>query len=76
MGVYISRFVSEKSAYMAGLQSGDILTAIGDVTILSMKDVQTCLEGLHTGDSMTVNVKRGGREGYTEKVFEVVLQPR
>jgi len=76
MGVYISQCISGKSAYAAGLQSGDILTAIGDVPILSMKDVQTCMENLPTEDRMTVNVQRGGREGYTEKVFEVVLKPR
>ena len=76
MGVYVTKCLTDEPAYDAGIQSGDILTAIGNVVIVSLKDMQNCLEGLEPGDTVTVTVKRYGNEEYTEFTFDVTLQAR
>lgn len=76
MGIYITKCVTDKPAYLAGLQSGDILTAINGTAVAAMKDLQTLLEGLPADAQIDVTIQRSGREGYAEKVFTVQLMPR
>ncbi|WP_434310244.1 S1C family serine protease [Hominifimenecus sp. rT4P-3] len=76
MGIYITKCVTDKPAYLAGLQSGDILTAIDGTAVAAMKDLQTLLEGLSADAQIRVTIQRSGREGYAEKVFTVQLMPR
>ena len=76
MGIYITKCVTDKPAYLAGLQSGDILTAVDGTAVAAMKDLQTLLETLPADAQVEVTIQRGGREGYAEKVFAVQLVPR
>ena len=76
MGVYITKCLTDEPAYEAGIQSGDILTTIDGTVIVSMKDVQTCMERLDPGDVVKVTVKRCGNEEYTEFTFDVTLGAR
>lgn len=76
MGIYITKCVTDKPAYLAGLQSGDILTAVDGTAVAAMKDLQTLLETLPADAQVEVTIQRGGREGYAEKVFAVQLAPR
>lgn len=76
MGVYITRCVTDRPAFLDGLQSGDILTAINADEILTMEDLQRCLEKYEPGDIVSVTAERSGREGYTQIKLDVTLQAR
>ena len=76
VGIYITRCLDDRPAFLAGLQIGDILTGINDTKIVTVKDLQTCLEKLQPGDVVTVTVQRSGREGYKEIQTVATLQSR
>ena len=76
VGVYITRCIDDRPAFLAGLQIGDILTGINDTEIVTVKDLQNCLEKLQPGDVITVTVQRNGREGYKEIQTAATLQAR
>lgn len=76
VGIYITRCLDDRPAFLAGLQIGDILTGINDTEIVTVKDLQTCLEKLQSGDVVTVTVQRSGREGYKEIQTVATLQSR
>lgn len=76
LGVYITRCVSDRPAYLEGLQSGDVLTAINEDAVSTMEDLQRCLEKYEPGDAVTITAQRSGREGYTEFTVDVTLQAR
>lgn len=76
LGVYITRCVTDRPAFLDGLQNGDILTAINDDAILTMEDLQRCLEKYEPGDIVSVTAERSGREGYTQIKLDVTLQAR
>ena len=58
-GLVISSIRSGSSAEQAGLQNGDIITAIDDVQLTSMEDVNSILLSHQEGDTVTVTVIRG-----------------
>lgn len=75
-GIYVSRTLSESPAYDAGIQNGDIIVEIQDGEITTMRDFQTCIDGLSSGDSVKVVVERYGREDYTPIEFQVTIGAR
>ena len=75
-GVYITQCVSEKPAYQAGIQSGDILTDFGGAAVTSLEQLQTRLESLPADSQVRVTVQRSGRGGYEELTVTVQLEPR
>ena len=76
MGIYITQCVSEKPAYLAGIQNGDILTALDGTAVATVQDLQAKLEALPADAQVTVTVQRSGREGYEEKNLSVQLTAR
>ena len=62
-GVYVSRVVSNSPAQLAGLQSGDIITAINDKSITSMEDLESVLSGCKAGDKVTITITRNDDRG-------------
>ncbi|SFQ29948.1 serine protease Do [Lachnospiraceae bacterium XBB1006] len=73
-GIYIRELVPGGAAAKAGLQSGDIITAIDKFDIHTTTELQAQLKYYKAGSEVTVTakVKDGGK--YTEKKFKVVLQ--
>ena len=72
-GIYITRITKDSPAYNAGLQPGDIITRIGDVKIVSMRDYITELEKLHAEDSVKFVVMRTGRDENEYAELEFML---
>ena len=68
--------VSGSPAYDAGIQPGDIIVKFGTKEIGSFKDLQAQIENSASGVSVSVNVMRKGRDGYTEIPFLVSLRAR
>lgn len=75
-GIYVTDSLVDGPAYNAGIQNGDIMTAIGDSSVTTLKDFQNQLESLNEGDVVTVTVQRYGRDFYTELKYQVTIGAR
>ena len=63
-GVYIKEAVVDAPAMTAGLQTGDVIVAIGKEEILSMDDYQRLLLKMKKGDEIKITANRQNAEGY------------
>ena len=75
-GVYVVNAVAESPAYAAGIQNGDIITAVNGKTVTSMRDFQNAVEQLACGQEIVVLAARSGREHFTELEFSVTVGTR
>ena len=70
-GIYIAGVSNGGPAAAAGLQKGDIITAINNNEVNTMLQMKTVLYGLNSGDEITITYQRGGKEESTRvKVTE------
>ena len=69
-GVTISEVIDGGSADQAGLEAGDIITAINGIEVNSYADLSKILDSKAVGDEVTVTVKRNDKP----MDFKVVLQ--
>lgn len=76
LGVYVVDVNADGPAYNAGIQSGDIITSMGDETIVTMKDFQVKLEKSAPGEVIPVTVSRNGREEYKKIQYQVTIGAR
>ena len=76
LGVYVVDVNADSPAYNAGIQSGDIITAMGDEIIVTMKDFQVKLEKSVPGEVIPVTVSRNGREEYKKIQYQVTIGAR
>lgn len=60
MGVYVDSVNTGSCAEKAGMQAGDIITAVNDEAVLSYTDLSSQLAQRQAGDSITVTVYRSG----------------
>lgn len=76
LGIYISRAMANGPMYNAGIQSGDILTKIGETGIVTMRDYQNCLDKLKAGEVIHVEIQRFDLEEYVAMDYEVTVGAR
>ena len=72
-GVYVSSVSAGSGAANAGLQEGDIITAVDSTKISSMTELQSALKSYKAGDKVTLTVARQSGRQYEESKFEVTL---
>lgn len=72
-GVYVSSVSTGSGAVNAGLQEGDIITAIDSTKISSMTELQSALKSYKAGDKVTLTVARQSGRQYEESKVEVTL---
>lgn len=72
-GAYINDIVENSPAAEAGLQQGDILTAINSDTINSYSELASALRYYAAGDTITVTYQRTGSSGYEEQTAKITL---
>ena len=75
-GIYVMNAVTDKPAYNAGIQNGDILTELAGEPVTSMKEYQAALDKMTCGQVVHVTVARTGRDTYTELEFDVTVGSR
>ena len=75
-GIYVMNAVTDKPAYNAGIQNGDILTELAGEPVTSMKEYQAALDKMTCGHVVHVTVARNGRDTYTELEFDVTVGSR
>lgn len=76
LGVYVVDVNADSPAYNAGIQSGDILTAMGGESIVTMKDFQAKLESAAPGEAMPVTVERSGKGQYKKIQYQITIGAR
>lgn len=72
-GVYVSSVSAGLGAANAGLQEGDIITAIDSTKISSMTELQSALKSYKAGDKVTLTVARQSGRQYEESKVDVTL---
>ena len=70
LGAYIQDVVSGSAAKAAGLQPGDIITAIGDYRIEDYSDLKTALRHFSAFDTTQLTVYRAGEELHLSITFD------
>lgn len=72
-GVYVSSVSAGSGAANAGLQEGDIITAVDSTKISSMTELQSALKSYKAGDKVTLTAARQSGRQYEESKVEVTL---
>ncbi len=74
MGAYVTAITMDSPAMRAGIQSGDVITKIDDSDILSFGGFMDFIMKKNPGDSITVVIKRQGKEEYREISLPIILE--
>lgn len=75
-GIYITESIAEGPAYTAGIQNGDILTQIQGEEIISIREFQSRLENIPSGQQVTVVIERKAIDEYKEIEYHVTIGAR
>ncbi|MCD8327171.1 MAG: S1C family serine protease [Lachnospiraceae bacterium] len=73
LGAYVTAVLMNSAAMSAGIQVGDIVTAIDDTEISGMSDLTGCLLSHQAGDSVNVIICRLSQGEYREIELHIVL---
>lgn len=73
LGVYVTSVEENSPAFAAGIQAGDVITAVDDESILTFNEFSEKIYKLGSGQKTTINVKRRARDGYYDIAFTVTL---
>jgi len=76
LGAYVTEIVMGSPAMKAGIQSGDIITAIDGISILSYSQYVDALSGYEPEQTVTVKINRQGAEEYSEIEIPIILGTR
>lgn len=69
-GVYVDAAVDGSAAKDAGIQSGDIITKVGDEDVSSVPELQEQVNKFRPGDKVILTLQRGGKESTVTAVLK------
>jgi hypothetical protein len=69
-GVHVDGVTDGKPAFVAGVQKGDVITALGDFQVKNMQDYMKALAAFKKGDTTMVKVKRANEEKTLPVTFQ------
>ena len=72
-GAYITEIEMDSPAMLAGIQSGDVLTGIGDKEIRTYGDLVNSLKELKPEEAVKITLMRQGPEEYVKMEVDVTL---
>ena len=76
LGAYVTEIVMDSPAMKAGIQSGDIITAIDGMAIPSFSQYVDVLADYEPEETVTVTISRQGAEAYSEIEIPIILGKR
>ncbi len=76
LGAYVTEIIMDSPAMKAGIQSGDIITALDGMPILSFTQYVDVLAGYEPEETVTVKISRQGAEEYSEIEIPIILGKR
>lgn len=68
-GIYVVHINENSPATSSGIQTGDIITSIDNVSINNMIQLKEFIYSKSPGDVISINISRG----YITKTFEITL---
>lgn len=71
-GVYVSVDM-DSPAMQAGIQNGDIITAVNNVPVENMKTIQNYLLDFSPEQALNLTIMRQGKDEYVEMNYVVTL---
>ena len=72
-GIYIKEIEADSPGMTAGVQCGDIITAMDGDPVVTVKALHNKLLTFQPGDEVKLSAKRLGSEGYVEISYTVVI---
>lgn len=76
-GIYVNSVDNDSPAMEAGIQNGDIITAIAGKTVKNMQSYTTALQQQKVGVKAALSVARqNGEDGFVDMEFEVKIEER
>lgn len=75
-GVFVKDVEVNSPAYTKGIISGDIIVELAGEQVRSISDYKEILKGKNVGEEVSIKVKRKGRNGYNEYIYNIVLGSR
>ncbi len=75
-GLYVTEVDNQTPAYLVGIQKGDIITAVNETELRTVRSLQNLLSNMLPKEHVKVTVMRLSRESYKEVTFEVELGSR
>lgn len=76
LGIYLAQVVEGSAADQAGLQTGDILTAIGDTEVTDQQTLTRTMSTYAAGDTTTLTYMRSNDGQYVEHQTKVTFGSR
>lgn len=76
LGAYIKEIEMDSPAMTAGIQSGDVITRIGEEEITSYNELLNILYNSEPEDAITITLMRQGMEAFQKMEVEVTLARR
>lgn len=73
VGVYVAKVSEGSAAEKAGLQVGDIITGLNNVTVSAMADLQEALSYTKAGSAGTIKVQSLVNGKYEEKTLDITF---
>ena len=73
-GIYISSVELNSPAYAAGLQAGDVIIEVDNESVLTIQEFNEKLYQKSAGDTITITVKRVGKDSYQKLYFDVTVK--
>ncbi|MCM1063193.1 MAG: S1C family serine protease [Eubacterium sp.] len=75
-GAYVQEIAMDSPAMLAGVQQGDIVTAVNDGIVTNFNDYSNLLMQAEPGQTVTLTVMRQAQEEYKEMNFTIALKER
>lgn len=72
-GVFVDMIAEDSPAMQAGIQKADVITAVKENEVVTVKQYQNELKKCSVGEMIKIKVMRKGAEGYVELEFDVTL---
>ena len=76
-GMYVSQVLTDSPAFQSGIKNGDIITRVGNATVLDAKTYSDALKLLAAGETVSISVMRStANPEYAQLDFEVMVGSR
>lgn len=72
-GIYVQSVALDSPAYKAGIQAGDVIVSIDNNQIKTLEEFNKQLYNYNIGQTVSIDVMRQGKDGYTSIIFSVAL---
>jgi serine protease Do len=70
-GAFIKEIYMDSPAMLAGIQRGDVITAVNDKSVDRFATYTNAIMNAHPGDSLSITVMRPAQDEYKGMIFKV-----